>query len=94
MRRGMKKPLLVDLLADELVDRIGARPKVGFGFPLRRWLSEELAAFPVEPERLGLRPAAVREVEREVRAGGDQRKEWMLIVLSDWARRYGMEKAT
>lgn len=94
MRRGRQKPLLVDLLADELVALIGARPKVGFSFPLRRWLSEELAVFPVEPERLGLRPAAVREVEREVRAGGDPRREWMLILLSDWARRYGIEMAT
>ena len=86
-----QKPLLVDALDDDLVRRIAARPKVGFSFPLRRWLAEELTDLPIETERLGLRRTAVDMVKSEARAGGDHRREWMLLVLSDWARRHGIE---
>ena len=93
IRNQRQKPLLVDAIDDALVRQAATRPKVGFAFPLRRWLAEELAELPIDAERLGLRPSAVRAIQRTVRAGNDHRCEWALVVLSDWACRNGIEAA-
>jgi asparagine synthase (glutamine-hydrolysing) len=95
-RRGARKSLLADALADLLPREIVALPKRTFTLPWEQWLRgplrAEVEAGLAEPAR-SLEPfldgGAVRRVWRNfLERRTSWSRPWSLYVLNRWARRY------
>jgi asparagine synthase (glutamine-hydrolysing) len=95
-RRGARKPLLADALADLLPTEVVAQPKRTFTLPWERWLrgplQSEVEAGLAEPAR-ALEPFLDRAAMRQVWSDFLGRRTswsrpWSLYVLNRWARRY------
>ena len=100
LARGASKPLLVAAVADLLPREVWDRPKQGFTLPFAAWLRGELRA-EVEAgldaarlERVGVRPAAAREVWDGFLAGRTGwSRPWALYTLVRWAEANGVQVA-
>ncbi len=89
------KKLLVDALSPRLPDEIVHRRKMGFTFPIKKWLKNELRHTAREKidylaGRKEFNSGAVTD-KWERFLNGDQKilwpRIWQLIVLSDWLQR-------
>ena len=86
------KQLLVDSLPDLLPDYIVNRPKMGFEFPWREWLKNELFDYADQRlRRISKRPYFKEEGVMELWSRftkGDQSitysRIWPLVVLEEW----------
>jgi len=82
--RERPKPLLLDALADRIPRAVWDRPKMGFTFPMARWMRErapELRATSLESKLLDRR--AIERVWDGFRRGRDHwSRPWALYVLS------------
>lgn len=93
------KKLLVDSLPDLLPDYIVNRPKMGFQFPWRDWLKDELFAYADNRiKRISQRPyfneKGVKDLwGRFVKgdASVTYSRIWPLVVLEDWMEKNGVE---
>lgn len=95
VRRGVTKWLLRSCMDDLLPVELLARPKVGFGVPVDRWLREDLRAM-VQDLLLGPDAAYARYLDREPVASlvayhlagrtGGAHKLWLLLVFELWLR--------
>jgi asparagine synthase (glutamine-hydrolysing) len=89
------KQLLVDAMAPRLPKSISQRPKMGFTFPMDRWLKNELAAMTQQKidylaDRKEFNGSEVRKKWDDFRKGDQQvlwTRIWKLVVLSDWLQR-------
>jgi asparagine synthase (glutamine-hydrolysing) len=97
MRGGQTKYLLRRILRGRVPDEVLARPKGGFGVPIRAWFSEHLPSFFRDRlgngrtlEEIGIRPQAVRSLLDlfEQRGREDHcSRLWALTVLDSATRR-------
>jgi asparagine synthase (glutamine-hydrolysing) len=93
------KKLLVDACKDLLPDEIVNRPKMGFTFPWKKWMQQELKSFCEERlENLGKRPQFNAEGLTSLWNSflADDPKVtwsriWPLVVLSHWLEKNGIE---
>lgn len=83
---GRKKSLLVDAVDHPAVRRAADRPKSGFPFPLRRWVTEQMADRPFSPEMFGLDATRVRRVMDQRTRGQAFLRYWALLVLAEWMK--------
>jgi len=97
LKGGESKHLLKSALRGILPDQILDRPKMGFGFPLGRWLRGDLKEVLVDEvlsdralARGYFRPEAVREMVEAHMAGSDrfQYLLWDLLLLERWHRAF------
>ena len=94
------KKLLVDALGDLLPPEIVNRPKMGFTFPWKNWMKNELRGFCEERlKRLGQRaPFDAKGVEALWKSflADDPRvtwsRIWPLVVLSHWLDKNGIDE--
>jgi asparagine synthase (glutamine-hydrolysing) len=90
LRPRQQKSLLVDAVNDDRVRLAAQRPKSGFPFPLRRWVTEGMDRRPFSPDMFGLDPQRVKDVvERGIRGHGFS-QYWALVVLADWMESTGV----
>lgn len=97
MRRGQTKYLLRRILRGRVPDEVLARPKGGFGVPIRSWFGERLPGFFRDRlgngrrlEEIGIRPHAVRTlVDLFEQRGREDHcyRLWALTVLDSAVRR-------
>lgn len=93
------KKLLVDACKDLLPDEIVNRPKMGFTFPWKKWMQQELKSFCEERlNNLGRRPEFNAEGLKSLWNSflADDPKVtwsriWPLVVLSHWLEKNGIE---
>jgi asparagine synthase (glutamine-hydrolysing) len=83
---GRQKALLVDAVDHPAVRRAADRPKSGFPFPLRRWVTEQMADRPFSPDMFGLDAARVRRVIEQRNCGQAFSRYWALLVLAEWMK--------
>ena len=97
LKGGESKHLLKSALRGILPDQVLDRPKMGFGFPLGRWLRGDLKEVLVDEvlsdralARGYFRPEAVREMVVAHMAGSDrfQYLLWDLLLLERWHRAF------
>ena len=89
------KKLLVDSLAPRLPETIVNRKKMGFTFPMDKWLKNELSGMVVDKlnylgERKEFNGGVIQKKLKQF-TGGDKRvlwpAIWQMTVLSDWLQR-------
>ncbi len=81
VRAGKKKILLRAAYREELPEEITARPKHGFGVPIKTWL-----AGPLREMVCDLLPCPLLDPELQLHARGQ--RLWTLLTLAQWAARW------
>ncbi|MEP6794297.1 MAG: asparagine synthase (glutamine-hydrolyzing) [Saprospiraceae bacterium] len=91
----LPKRLLVDALKPRLPDQIVNRKKMGFSFPMEKWLKNELAGMADQKltylaDRKEFNGAAIKDYLNRFQRGDKQilwPKIWQMVVISDWLER-------
>lgn len=92
------KKLIIDSMADLLPESIWNRPKMGFTFPWKHWVNNELQAFCAEQlqsfkEKHLLNEAFIFELEQTLTLPENDRwfEVWNLAVLNHWMDKNGVQ---
>lgn len=84
---GRTKSLLKEIALEFLPKDIVSRPKMGFGFPLEKWLKKELRSLVFEslsPEKIKKEGILNSKKVKKILNGNNTHQIWTLLVFEQW----------